>query len=175
MNKSTLREMFLKRRLALDAKMIRLFNALLIDHLYQVLTSYKGKNVGIFYPMLNEVDLRELNQSFNLFYPDILNNDIVYLKDIGRFKKAPFKTTVPDHTDITDLSNLDVIIVPGLVYDKKGYRLGYGKGYYDRLLKKTKALKVGVCFDLFLIEDLPVENHDEAVDIIVTDQQILKR
>jgi 5-formyltetrahydrofolate cyclo-ligase len=155
--------------------MYRLFNTLLIDHLYQVLNPYKGKNIGIFYPMHNEVDLRELDQSFNLYYPDILNNEIVYLKDIGQFKKAPFNTTVPDHAQITDLSDLDVIIVPGLVYDKKGYRIGYGKGYYDRLLKKTKALKIGVCFDLFLVDHLPIEAHDEAVDIIVTDQQILMR
>ncbi|MFP4286193.1 MAG: 5-formyltetrahydrofolate cyclo-ligase [Candidatus Izemoplasmataceae bacterium] len=175
MTKNELRQSFLARRNLLDEKMIFLFNTLLLDNLRTVLESLKPKSLGVFYPMQNEVDLRSLSQDYTLHYPDIVDKEIIYLKDISRFKEAVFNTTVPDHHDETPLSEIDIIIVPGIVFSKDFYRIGYGKGYYDKLLKKTNALKIGVCFELFVLDNIPIESHDEAVDMIVTDQRILKR
>ncbi len=69
---------------------------------------------------------------------------------------------------------LEVIVVPGLAFDVKGYRLGYGGGFYDRVLKATRALKVGVCYSFQLVESLPVEPHDVPVDIIITEDGIIQ-
>lgn len=72
-----------------------------------------------------------------------------------------------------DNSLLDVVIVPGSVFDKNGYRTGYGGGYYDRFLESTDALKVGVCFDFQLVDDVFPENHDKRMDFIITEKSIL--
>lgn len=65
---------------------------------------------------------------------------------------------------------LDVIIVPMLGFDSKLQRIGYGGGYYDRLLAQyPRALKIGVCYETGYYEQLPTEPHDLALDIIITD------
>ena len=73
-----------------------------------------------------------------------------------------------------DNSLLDVVIVPGSVFDKNGYRTGYGGGYYDRFLESTDALKVGVCFDFQLVDDVFPENHDKRMDFIITEKEVLE-
>lgn len=61
-------------------------------------------------------------------------------------------------------------ITPGLAFTKEGYRLGYGKGYYDRFLQRTQMTAMGLCFGELLLDALPIEPHDRKVDWIVTPQ-----
>lgn len=63
---------------------------------------------------------------------------------------------------------LDLIIVPGMAFDLKGNRLGRGKGFYDRLLHATNALKIGIGHDFQLLEHIPSEPHDIKMDAIIT-------
>ena len=67
----------------------------------------------------------------------------------------------------TDWGKIDLILVPGVAFDKSGNRLGRGKGYYDKVLRETGACKVGVCFDFQLVERVPVEPHDVKMDRVV--------
>ena len=67
----------------------------------------------------------------------------------------------------TDWGTIDLILVPGVAFDKSGNRLGRGKGYYDKVLKQTGAYKLGVCFDFQLVERVPVEPHDVKMDRVV--------
>jgi 5-formyltetrahydrofolate cyclo-ligase len=64
----------------------------------------------------------------------------------------------------------DVVLVPGLAFTRDGARLGRGGGHYDRLLAEAKgaAITVGVAFDIQLVRELPLEPHDEGVDVVVT-------
>ena len=72
--------------------------------------------------------------------------------------------------------DLDLIIVPGACFTRDGYRIGYGGGYYDSFLSKhaVGALKVGFCYDRFLVNSIPVEKHDVPVDIIITEKEIIR-
>ena len=70
---------------------------------------------------------------------------------------------------------LDLIVVPGLAFDRSGGRLGYGKGYYDRLLAEARpdALRVGLCFDCQLIDEVPSAAHDQRMDYLVTETGVV--
>jgi 5-formyltetrahydrofolate cyclo-ligase len=57
--------------------------------------------------------------------------------------------------------------------DRKCNRLGYGKGFYDRFLKKTKAKKVGLVFSDFLFDEIPTEEFDEKLDVIITEEEVI--
>ncbi|MBD5232841.1 MAG: 5-formyltetrahydrofolate cyclo-ligase [Bacteroidales bacterium] len=83
-----------------------------------------------------------------------------------------FHIEEPDGEDTADVSDMDLIIVPAVAYDRSGNRVGRGKGYYDRLLGRSKALKIGVCYDfqLFDEDEIEAEEHDVAVDFIITDR-----
>lgn len=69
---------------------------------------------------------------------------------------------------------LDVVIVPGSVFDRHGGRMGYGGGYYDRFLanRAPQATRVGICFDLQLVDEVPMAAHDQYLDYVVTESQI---
>jgi 5-formyltetrahydrofolate cyclo-ligase len=70
---------------------------------------------------------------------------------------------------------IDVIIMPGVAFDDEGRRLGYGGGYYDRFLDHCEphCLRIALCFDLQVVEDVPCADHDHRIHIIVTDQRII--
>lgn len=71
----------------------------------------------------------------------------------------------------------DVIIVPGVAFGKDMHRIGYGEGYYDSYLKKTSksSIKVGLAFDIQIIDSVPSNEMDEPVDLIITESQIIGR
>lgn len=71
------------------------------------------------------------------------------------------------------LSQIDVFLVPGLVFDRRGYRLGRGGGFYDRILSQRRGIKIGIASSFQIsCEDIPVENHDVKMDIIVTESYV---
>ena len=74
-----------------------------------------------------------------------------------------------------DPKDIDLVLVPGVAFDKNGYRIGYGGGYYDRFLDKLRkdAIKIGLAFDLQLIDKVPKDNYDKSVDIIITENEII--
>ena len=65
-----------------------------------------------------------------------------------------------------------ICIVPALAFDENGYRLGYGKGYYDRFLSSFDGVSVGLVFSSLLLCNLPRDEYDEKVDIIITEKEM---
>ena len=79
---------------------------------------------------------------------------------------------VPNKYGIMD--SIEAVIMPGLAFDYKGARLGYGGGYYDRFLKGKDVFKIGICFDAQLLMELPNETFDIPVDVVISDCRILE-
>jgi len=69
---------------------------------------------------------------------------------------------------------VDLVIVPGIAFDKKKNRLGRGKGYYDRFFKKYKPAKIGVAFDCQLLDAVPIAKHDIKMDKVITPSEIIQ-
>lgn len=76
----------------------------------------------------------------------------------------------PD-TLVCDFKNA-ICIVPGLAFDKKGYRLGYGKGFYDRFLSSFAGISIGIAFDECVTDIVPIDSYDCKLDIIVSDSDV---
>ena len=70
--------------------------------------------------------------------------------------------------------NPEVLLIPGLAFTKEGKRLGRGKGYFDRYLKNFKGLKIGICFEKQLFQDIPTDQYDQKVDLVITEKNIYK-
>lgn len=64
---------------------------------------------------------------------------------------------------------IDLIVIPGLAFSKQGIRLGRGQGYYDRFLSRTTAFRIGLAFDVQILDTLPFEAHDELVNAVMTE------
>ncbi len=73
-----------------------------------------------------------------------------------------------------DVESIDLIIVPGVVFDEKGNRIGHGKGYYDRLLNDSQNMPaIGLAFELQMVDNIESEQHDEKIDFIITDERMI--
>jgi 5-formyltetrahydrofolate cyclo-ligase len=75
----------------------------------------------------------------------------------------------PDGENFTDLGAIDLVIVPGVAFDKAKNRMGHGKGYYDGLLPNLRAYKIALCFNFQMVDEVPTETHDIKMDEIITD------
>lgn len=93
--------------------------------------------------------------------------------DRTRLQYGAFHIEEPTGDDIENIDNIELIIVPGIAYDNRGNRVGRGKGYYDRLLSRTKATKIGIGYDFQLVEEIDSEPHDITMDIVITDSRII--
>lgn len=92
--------------------------------------------------------------------------------DNSRMHIGAFNIEEPTGDDLTDISEIELIVTPGVAYDRNGNRVGRGKGYYDRLLAETRAVKIGVGYDFQLIDDdIETDGHDVKVDIIITENR----
>ncbi len=92
--------------------------------------------------------------------------------DRTKMALGSFHIEEPQGNDTVDVSEIELVVVPAVAYDRRGNRVGRGKGFYDRLLADTRATKVGVGYDFQLIdEDIPAERHDVAVDVVITESR----
>jgi len=103
----------------------------------------------------------------------VVKGDVLELKEftgLSNLKKDDvFGIEEPIGEVFQDLETIDMIIVPGVAFDNKLNRMGRGKAYYDKLLKTTNALKVGVCFDFQMVETVPVDQFDIKMDMVLFD------
>lgn len=136
------------------------------------LEPYLHGNIGLYVPIKNEVDLFSLNRNRKLYLPKVTSSTTMeFLLFTGTFSEGAFGVLEPEGARI-DPIDLDVIVVPMVAFNGL-QRMGYGKGYYDRYLKDTKALKVGVAFSM-QEANFEKQDHDINMDIVITEFGILK-
>lgn len=107
--------------------------------------------------------------------------DAVKINSLNNLKKDRYGIPEPAvHEPHIDPDELDLIVVPGVAFDKEGGRMGYGAGYYDRYFKKIseerkeEIKKVALAYDFQVIEEVPMDKQDVKIDCIITEKQIIK-
>ncbi|SPR06861.1 5-formyltetrahydrofolate cyclo-ligase [Orientia tsutsugamushi] len=147
-----------------------------------ILTSLLPTNsvIGIYYPFKGEVnvlDLLMMMPNYKFALPALIDKKMLYsYYYIGcPIKKQEHEIYTPVGTDIVMPSAL---LVPGLVFDVAGYRIGFGKGYYDQYISQARSINsnniaIGVCFDIQLRNFVPRELHDQKMDYIITNKTLI--
>lgn len=137
----------------------------------------KCKKIFLYASVGAEVDTRALieiayKQGKIVALPICLGNGVMdFYQYDGTLREG--KYCIPEPTTGTVLypDSSDVMIVPGLAFDKKGYRMGQGGGYYDRYLEKHRCITIGVCREMFFVENVPICWNDLPVDYVITETQ----
>ncbi len=176
MTKAEIRAQIAKRKKsfqcleALSAEVVKKFQGLDIFRAARV--------VGAYLPLSDEVDIRPLFQTPNkLFYIpafDEVSGGYRMARLTAELKKGRFGIPEPAVPVFAAEDELDLIIVPGVAFDRAGYRVGRGGGFYDRLLPQYRAVRVGICFGFQCLETVPAQEHDIRMDWVATEVQILK-
>jgi len=150
----------------------------------KTLPQYKQANcIMFYYPLETEVNLlgtiREALRQKRVCFPviDLKNGDLIpyEINDLNKdFATGPWGITQPskERARKTELQDIDLVVVPGVAFDKTKNRLGRGKGFYDKFLQKLggKTANVGIAFDFQVIRHVPSYPHKyEKVDALVTE------
>lgn len=97
------------------------------------------------------------------------------LHDPHEFEKGKFGIREPKICMLKrKFDEIDVALIPGIAFDGTGHRIGFGGGYFDRFLKKVHCTTIGLAYEFQIIEKVPAEKYDAAVDYIVTEKRIIK-
>jgi len=92
-------------------------------------------------------------------------------------QKGPYGILEPtkEVQEEISLGQIDVFLVPGVGFDRKGHRMGHGMGYYDTLLQQAVDIpKIGLAFSFQIVDQVPTEAHDIAMDFVVTEEEIIR-
>ncbi|MFA4891617.1 MAG: 5-formyltetrahydrofolate cyclo-ligase [Candidatus Gracilibacteria bacterium] len=180
-NKTSIRKRLLKKRLQLTKKEVENLSKRILKKLIKRPEFKASRVVLLYHPIKNEVDPIQLLsvKTKILALPRICKNNRLHIHKvtdpqtltIGRFNIKEPSTKNPTIAR----KNLDLIITPGLAFDPKGHRIGYGKGYFDKLFKNlsTKCVKIALAYDFQIIENVPADKHDQKVDLIITEKRII--
>lgn len=131
--------------------------------------------MGAYMPLAGEPDIRLLFAlpGKHFFIPAFDEACGVYRMAALSADLKPGKFGIPEPVEPVRAGALNLILVPGIAFDRTGNRLGRGGGFYDRLLAEYPgATAIGLCFDFQLVDSLPVEPHDRPVNWIVTESQV---
>jgi 5-formyltetrahydrofolate cyclo-ligase len=137
-----------------------------------------AKVIGAYMPLADEVNISSLFQTLEktFYIPafDEASGSYRMARLTAELKKGRFGISEPVVPLFAAEDALDLILVPGVAFDRAGRRIGRGKGFYDRLLPQYRARRAGIGFDFQCLESLPAEAHDVRMDWLVTETEILK-
>jgi len=177
--KTVLRKALLEKRKNIPSLSRRLKSRRIFRKLFQATVFKKAEFVALYYGIAPEVETKS-------FLKKILKDKKIYLPRIdlkkslslcrvrslsNDLKKGAYNIMEPKVScERRPAGQMDVIILPGVAFDRKGGRLGRGGGYYDRLLRGAgKALKIGLCFREQIVKKVPMNVCDVSVDRVITD------
>lgn len=107
-------------------------------------------------------------------YEDNGELGIAKISDISRLVFGKFGLKEPPRGDIVSPKEVDLAVIPGVAFDHEGNRLGYGHGYYDRLLRKLSCPAVGLAYEVQILDFIPSESLDAPVAKIVTENRVIE-
>lgn len=122
---------------------------------------------------LSSIDAGLRKRGVEVCYPRVDGDrlEIVTVDDLDDL--VPGYRGILEPTGPTADEGVDVVIVPGVAFDLRGGRLGHGGGHYDRLLElERSAVRIGVAFSCQLVLRVPMDNHDQPIDLLVTDRGV---
>lgn len=184
-SKTKWRQTILAKRQQLDPQFIHEASAQIAQRFFSLEEFQLAERIALYAAFRNEVETASIFQKSHalrkeLFYPAVdAAQEAVRFYRVQNLKELapgyrgilePVKKTQP----LSRLNFLNMIVVPGVVFDVKGNRIGFGLGYYDRILEKFKGVRVALAFDFQVCDALPIHNKDQRMDMIVTEERILK-
>ncbi len=180
--KEALRKFLMNRRLELGPSIN--FQSNILNNIMPLIEEIENEYIGTYISFRDELDTKKLNQyllqrELNLALPAI----DFQTKEINFFMYNKNTELIENKFSILEPKNKDkvifpkIILIPLLGYSKNGFRLGYGGGYYDKYLSKNgvgDVKKIGIAFSFQEVEEIPVEDHDERLDWILSEKHLYK-
>ena len=189
MKSSGLNKEIIRRRIKSKRDNLQTYEVLkksneIIKNLKELPEFKEAKNIACYISFNNEVYTHGLIKEYvdkkKIFIPvvDRERKEILlsHLKNWQELSSGAYGILEPrrEYLRIGRYEDIELVIVPGIAFDEKGNRIGYGEGYFDRLLKRMDAKKIGIAYDFQILKEIPNEEHDVKMDVIVSEKRVLK-
>ena len=183
--KNLIRESFKLIRNNLDSDFIKDKSAVIFKKFRNIVNINKFNSISVYVDFNNEVPTDEiikyaLKNNIKVSVPFLIDNHNMKLKYINDYDKdinrnTKFGCGEPfEHCKDCNINEISMFIIPALAFDEKCNRLGFGRGYYDNILKRNKnALRVGLAYDYQILPSIPKDNNDEILDIIISESKVI--
>lgn len=186
MDKKSLRKKVLQKRAELSEESIAKYSNIIANKLYDMDSYKNAKTIMSFISFGDEVNTHEIikksiSQGKSIVVPITIPEPrelkASQVLDFSELELGYYNILTPKKEFIRfiDPNTIDLILVPGVVFARNGYRVGYGGGYYDRFLSKLtkKVDKIGLAFNLQITDEVPTDSFDIPVDLILTEKEII--
>lgn len=179
MKKQILRLKFKQIRNNLDKESSINASRSICEKLVSLITSFKSYKdliIGIYIPIYNEVDILQIFELTNIskFAIPVIQESLMQFHLFDKDTKLVKRSFSFEPELLDNFVNPDIFIIPMLSYDRCGNRLGYGKGYYDKILASySNVYKIGVAYSAQESKLIPAEEHDIKLDLIVTEREVI--
>ncbi len=181
-NKAFLRKQLINQRNLISPSLIESMSFAISEKIFTIPEFEKAKNIFVFLSFGSEVNtsliIDKLLKTGKSISVPVIKEKKMFL---ARYKqntpmiRNKYGILEPAEPTLTDLSSIDLTLVPALAFDYNLYRIGYGGGFYDRFIADYNKVTIGIIFDEFIIEDIPIGEFDKPVDIVVSNKQIIYR
>ena len=180
--KRKLRNQYKQYRLTLPADVKADYDKRICDALMKMVSFKHSETILMYAPLAGEIDImpiaeRALEMGKKVAFPrcveDPRNLDFKYVSSTDELRSGSYSIAEPteEMKSVTDLSR-SICIIPGIVFDKEGYRVGYGKGYYDRFLAAYDGTKFGLVYSECILDMVPRGHFDRHVDILISEKGV---
>lgn len=174
--KKALRQTVKARKKALTTEEVLARSAVIFEKVEQLPVFQTAQIILAYWALPGEVQTQDFIlkwfQRKTILLP-VMDGDNLLLRPFNGIQNMQITNTLgiaePTGENFTQLDRIDLVIVPGVAFDRQNNRLGRGKAYYDRLLRQLKTFRLGVCFQFQLFDQIPVSAHDIPMDLVLTD------
>ncbi len=178
--KDTIRRKMLNKRLNMKDDEVQFLSNIITEKLKSLTIWKNTETTALYWPIKGEVNIKNLSywlkeKGKTVYLPKIKGDTLMFgLYSEKDLVEGKFGIKEPREADIP-MEHIEVFVIPGIAFDFDGYRLGFGKGFYDKLISRKKAYQcfIGVCYEFQLLERLPRDIWDEKVDIVVTERSLV--
>ena len=180
LNKKEARTLIKERRMNLSKEYIDVASDKIFEKLLQNEDFKNAKTVMSYMDFKNEVKTNKINNFIKnsgkiLVLPKVIDKEtMIVIEDKNQYILSPFGNKEPDGEEYK--GNIDIIITPGVAFDRDKNRVGFGRGYYDRFFAIHKnAKKIAIAFEKQIIEEgIETTEYDMKVDVLITEDNIIK-
>ena len=177
--KKPIRQTYRKRRDGLSRKQVQEWSAAMTKLLTASPLFCQAKTILCYYPLGNEANLliaaqKALNFGKTVGFPKTEGEVIRFyrVRDLDTFREGPFHVMEPVSQELLQ-EEAPLILVPGVAFDEKKNRMGYGKGYYDRYgAYAPNAVRIGISYEMQLAKHIPAGPYDIPMDYLLTERRL---
>ena len=177
MDKKELRKKYTKVRAEVEDKDLK--DKLIRKNLRELDLYKKAKSVFVIISYRSEVDTKGIIEDIladgkKLLVPLVKGSEMIAVEVKGIDDLEPNKMGILEPKDGEEVTDVDLTLTPGLAFDKAGYRLGYGGGYYDKFFAKVDTIRMGIGYYDQFVENLVHEDYDKPLQYLLTDRGLIE-